>query len=128
MRHGYGFDQLAFGDGTVAADGEGQTIAIVDAFQDPNIVADLNVFDAQFNLAAPPGFQIVNQRGGAKLPSSGGANAAGWAGETSLDVEWAHAIAPKAKILLVESDSDSLSDLVAGVDFAAPPPACRSSR
>src|SRR5947209_14477104 len=56
IRHAYGFD-AAPGDGT------GQTIAIVDAFKDPNIVADLNTFDQHFGLAAPPSFSIVNQYG-----------------------------------------------------------------
>src|SRR5438067_1311949 len=50
VRHAYGFDQVSF-NGT-AADGSGQTIAIVDAFNDPNIASDLNVFDSQFGLPA----------------------------------------------------------------------------
>jgi len=45
VRHAYGFDQISFGNGTIAADGSGQTIAIVDAYDDPNIANDLHVFD-----------------------------------------------------------------------------------
>src|ERR1700760_1775468 len=112
IRHAYLFDQITL-PGGATANGQGQTIAIVDAFNDPNIAADLNVFDSQFGLQAA-NLQIVNQTGGSTLPATD----TGWAGEISLDVEWAHAIAPGAKILLVEANSDSLSDLVAGVDYA----------
>src|SRR6266436_36302 len=50
IRHAYGFDQITFNNGTVAGDGSGETIAIVDAYDDPNIVADLQMFDTQFGL------------------------------------------------------------------------------
>ena len=112
IRTAYGFNNINFGG--VAGDGSGQTIAIVDAYNDPNIKADLAVFDSQFGIAAPPSFSVVSQTGSNKLPSSD----AGWAQETSLDVEWAHAIAPGANILLVESKDDSLPDLVKGVNYA----------
>ena len=114
IRTAYGFDSASFSNGTVAADGAGQTIAIVDAFNDPNIRADLAVFDAQFGIAAPGTFDVVNQTGGTNLP----ANNADWAGEISLDVEWAHAIAPGANILLVEASSDDTSDLITAVNYA----------
>jgi subtilase family serine protease len=107
VRHAYGFDQIA-------GNGAGQTIAIVDAFNDPNIANDLATFDSQFGLTAPPSFRVVNQTGGGNLPSTD----SGWAGEISLDVEWAHAMAPAANILLVESNSDLISDLMAAVDYA----------
>jgi subtilase family serine protease len=107
IRKAYGFDQIT-GDGT------GQTIAIVDAYNDPNIVQDLATFDKQFGLSAPPSFQVVSQTGTNKLPKTD----AGWAGEISLDVEWAHAIAPGANILLVEANSSSLDDLMTAVKYA----------
>src|SRR4051794_23162328 len=113
IRKAYGFDQISFGNGSVAADGRGQTIAIVDAFNDPNIAADLNVFDAQFGLPAAD-LKVVNQTGGSRLPATD----AGWAGEIALDVEWAHAIAPAASIVLVETNPDASVDLMAGVDTA----------
>src|SRR5882672_9678109 len=56
IRHAYGFDQ-------VSGDGSGQTIAIVDAFNDPNIAADLHTFDQKFGLADPPSFNVVSQTG-----------------------------------------------------------------
>ena len=114
IRAAYGFTGLTFANGTIAADGAGQTIAIVDAYNDPNIAADLKVFDTAFDLPAPPSFKIVSQTGGAHLPKTD----SGWAGEIALDVEWAHAIAPAANILLVEADSDSTTDLLAAVNYA----------
>jgi subtilase family serine protease len=113
IRAAYNFDQLTLSNGA-AADGTGQTIAIVDAYNDPNIVADLGVFDAQFGLSAPPSLKVVNQNGGSTLPTTD----AGWDGEISLDVEWAHAMAPGANILLVEATSASLTNLIDAVNEA----------
>jgi hypothetical protein len=113
MQHAYGFDQLSFAGGR-AANGAGQTIAIVDAFNDPKIVSDLGVFDTTFGLPAPPIFQVVNQTGGSTLPK----NSADWDLEISLDVEWAHAMAPKANIMLVEATNQSDTNLLAAVTYA----------
>jgi hypothetical protein len=113
IRKAYGFDQASFGG--VTGDGSGQTIAIVAAYDDPNIASDLSVFDKRFNLVDPPSFTKVSQTGGS---TKGIAADAGWSSEIALDVEWAHAIAPKAKILLVEAKSDQLSDLMSAVDTA----------
>src|SRR5262245_7963764 len=96
IRHAYGIDQIAFG--AIVGDGAGQTIAIIDAYDDPNIAADLATFSAQFGLPAAD-FTKVNQSGGSALPPPN----KGWATEIALDVEWAHAIAPAARILLVEA-------------------------
>ncbi len=101
--HGYGFDQISFGGG-VAADGTGSTIAIVDAFDDPTIGPDLHQFDLQFHLPDPP-MTVVNQTGGSVLPVAN----PGWASEIALDVQWSHAIAPKARILLVEANDNYFS-------------------
>ena len=76
---------------TGIGDGTGQTIAIVDAYSDPNIAADLKVFDAQFSLSDPTLTQMSSTGSTTSLPRSD----AGWAQEISLDVEWAHAIAPR---------------------------------
>src|SRR5262249_20195960 len=112
IKTAYGFNGITFNG--VPGDGRGQTIAIVDAYNDPNIVADLAKFDAQFGLAAPPSFKVVNQTGGTALPKSD----RGWASEIALDVEWAHAMAPGANILLVEANSAFNSDLDAALDYA----------
>ncbi|HEV3417475.1 MAG TPA: fibronectin type III domain-containing protein [Pirellulales bacterium] len=114
MRAAYGFSGVAFG--STKADGNGQTIAIVDAYDDPKITSDLAAFDQAYGIAAPPSFNIVNESGGTNLPGTDPQQ--GWEGETALDVEWAHAIAPGANILLVETNSASDADLFAGVNYA----------
>jgi len=111
----YGVNNISFNG--VTGDGSGQTIAIVDAYNTPTISADLATFDATFGLAAPPSFKIVNQNGGNNLPANAAPHT--WALETSLDVEWAHAVAPGANILLVESNTDNDSDMYAAVQYAA---------
>ena len=93
--------------------GSGQTIAIVDAYDSPEIARDLRIFDKAFGLP-DAALTVVNQRGG----TPGGAQDAGWAGETALDVEYAHAAAPAAKILLVETDSASNKDIYSAIDYA----------
>ena len=108
VRQAYGFNKVSY-------DGSGETIAIVDAYDDPKIQADLHAFDAAFGLADP----TFTKAAPAGKPAT--ANA-GWAGETDLDVEWAHAIAPKAKILLVEALSSSDADLRTAIDYARKQP------
>ena len=99
--------------------GTGTVIAIVDAYNDPNIESDLNVFSSTFGLPACTTangcFKKVNQNGSSSsFPRSN----AGWALEIALDVEWAHAIAPGAKILLVEASSNSFTNLLTAEDYA----------
>ncbi|MFI5454361.1 MAG: hypothetical protein ACHRXM_02825 [Isosphaerales bacterium] len=96
--------------------GAGETIAIVDAYNDPKIVSDLATADVYASIPAPPSFTIINQNG-ATSPLPGGNT--GWGVEISLDVEWAHSIAPAADLLLVEANSNSLADLLKAVDTAA---------
>jgi subtilase family serine protease len=102
-----------------ATGGSGQTIAIVDAYDDPNIERDLGVYDNQYGLpactTANTCFRKVNQTGGTSYPKAN----SGWALEISLDVEIAHAICPNCKILLVEASSNSLANLGAAVNEAA---------
>ena len=90
MRAAYGVNQAMFG--AVVGNGAGQTIAIIDAYNQPNLSSDLTAFDQAFGLAAPPSFKQINQTGGTTLPSN--APTGGWGVEESLDVEWAHVIAP----------------------------------
>lgn len=112
VRHAYGFDQVTFGNGIVG-DGTGTTIAIVDAYDNPNIASDLQKFNAAFGLPNT-GFTKVNQTGGTKMPAANKS----WATEIALDVQWAHAIAPGANILLVEAKSNSMADLMTAVNYA----------
>src|SRR5262249_53402102 len=99
--------------------GSGTTIAIVDAYDDPSIANDLSVFDKQYGLSAPASFIKVglNSSGVASTTRFPSADS-GWAGEIELDVEWAHAVAPKASILLGEPPSESDADLRGPVDSA----------
>lgn len=109
IRHAYGFDQIT-------NQGAGQVIGIVDAYDDPNVQSDLAVFSKHYNLpactVANNCFREVYENG--RRPAAN----ANWSLEISLDVQWAHAIAPQATILLVETSSNSLTDLIAGVDLA----------
>jgi subtilase family serine protease len=110
----YGFNQITFNNGTIKGDGTGQTIAIVDAYDQPNIAGDLATFDSTYGLPAPPSFTKVNQSGGTSYPATDPT----WGLEISLDVEWAHAMAPGANILLVEANSSGDADLLTAVDYA----------
>ena len=116
LRTAYGLNSLSFGSTT--ADGAGQTIAIVDAYNAPTLTSDLSTFDNLYGLSAPT-LTIESQTGSTtSLPVSAPDKGDSWAEETSLDVEWAHAIAPKANILLVEATTDSDANLYAAVDTA----------
>ena len=91
IRHVYGFDQIVFNNGTILADGSGQTIAIVDAYDDPNIASDLTAFDSAFGLPDPPSFTRAASMNSGKHaagtdPKGVGTN--NWELETALDVEW----------------------------------------
>jgi len=118
VRHAYGFDQVFFRHKRrdVPGDGRGQTIAIVTAYDAPTITNDLNVFSQRFGLPTTDAYgkatlsKVISR---SRPPTD-----AGWALEASLDVEWAHAVAPKAHILLVEAASASTTDLLSAVDYA----------
>lgn len=109
IRAAYGIDKLA-------ADGTGRNIVIIDAFQAPQIQHDLDLFDAVFelpdttvNIVAPDGLTPFDQND---------ANQVGWSAEISLDVEWAHAVAPKAGITLVLSKTNDDADILSATKYA----------
>ena len=116
---GYGPAQFrtAYGLPSTTA-GSGQTIGIVDAYDDPSAEKDLGTYSTAFGLpsctTANGCFKKVNQTGGTSYPKRDG----GWALEISLDVQVAHAACPSCKILLVEASSNSFSNLLAGEDYA----------
>jgi subtilase family serine protease len=83
-------------------DGSGETIVIVDPFGSPTITSDLRHFDAAFGLSGPPSLRIIAPAGAIPAGRSAGYRL-GVAFETTLDVEWAHVMAPRASILLVET-------------------------
>jgi subtilase family serine protease len=112
MRNAYGVQSLL----DAGDDGTGSTIVIIDAYGSDTIQNDLALFDANFGLPAPT-LNII-QPDGPPSPTSA-ANLLGWKGETTLDVEWAHAIAPGATIDLVEAKSNSDADILSATEAVA---------
>jgi subtilase family serine protease len=96
--------------------GKGRTIVIVDAFGSPTISNDLLEFDQYLGLGTPPLRVVKVGHGPAFDPGNG--DMVGWAEETSLDVEYAHAGAPAAKIVLVEVAKETMQQLALGVRYA----------
>lgn len=103
VRHAYGFDQIA-------GDGSGQTIGIVVAYGSPTLQSDLANFSSTYGLPAAS-LKVYYPQGTPAADS-------GWALETSLDVEWAHAMAPGASIVVVVAKTANLSNLLSAVDYA----------
>ena len=97
-----------------ATGGKG-TIALIDAYDDPNVENDLAIFDKQYTL---PACTTANGCFEKHKMSNSIATNSGWAMEMALDVEWAHAIAPKAKIMLVEAKTPSGANLLSAIDYA----------
>ena len=116
----------------IQGDGRGQTIAIVDAYDYPTALSDLNAFSTYFGLptfngAGGPTFEKLNQTGGTSLPGTdpAGPSDNDWEGEEALDIEWAHAMAPMANIILFEATNDTGnngSNLFTAVQTAANTP------
>jgi len=128
IRAAYGLPPLS---GATPADlGAGQTIYIVDAHDHPNAFADLAAFSTTFGLpgcasaplSAPAGagctFSVAYTDHGGQLLKSAPAYDAEWAAEIALDVEWAHAIAPLARLVLIEVPGDDSTQLLGGVALA----------
>lgn len=105
IKHAYGFDQIT-GDGT------GQTIAIVNAYGSPTLQSDLNTFCAAYGIPTTT-LQIYYPQGAPQ------GTAYDWSLETTLDVQWAHAIAPGATIVVVIAKSATFANLLDAVDYAA---------
>ncbi len=110
---GYNVSQIRAAYSLPSSGGAGTTIAIVNAYDVPSILSDLTIFSAQFNLPIPnsTNFEVVKMNQSI-VPNSN------WTTETCLDVEWAHAIAPDAKILLVEAVNNTDDSLLSAVDYA----------
>lgn len=120
IRHAYGIDSLP-------ATGKGHSIAIVDAYDDPTVAADLLTYTQTFKLPllnGLPGQPSCTIKSGPhpcfeKIYSGPKPKTnAGWALETALDSQWAHAIAPQADLLLIEAPNASLSNLFSAIDLA----------
>lgn len=115
---GYSPGQLATAYGVNAAAATTQTVAIVDAYADPSVTADLDAFDSHYGLPAETStsFKVVSQTGGSV---SGVTTDVGWAGEITLDVDAVRGLCHACKILLVEANSSSGDDLATAVNYAA---------
>jgi hypothetical protein len=122
LRNAYGVNALG-----TANQGQGMTIGIVDEFNDTDITSDANAFSAEYNLPKLDGLggdPTMTVRLDTALASVGTAAGTGVGVETSLDVEWAHAMAPRANILLVEvpasgTVANEFAELLHGVQLAA---------
>jgi subtilase family serine protease len=101
LQNAYGLAPLL----SAGYDGKGQTIVIIESFGSPTIKADLKAFDAAFNLPDPPSFQVLAPLGAVPFDPNNN-DQVGWAFETTLDVQWAHAMAPGASIVVLTSPVD----------------------
>ncbi|MET9382544.1 carboxypeptidase regulatory-like domain-containing protein [Streptomyces sp. NPDC002928] len=101
-----------------ATNGGGQTVAIVDAFDNPNAEAELATYRTQYGLSACTTangcFKKIDQRGGTDYPVAN----AGWGAEIALDIQMVSAVCPNCHILLVESDDNYMENLGAAVNQA----------
>ncbi len=115
---GYGPSDLLSAYNLPSGGGSGQTVAIVDAYNDPNAESDLATYRSQYGLPACTTangcFKKVDENGGTSYPRS----STGWAGEISLDLDMVSAIAPNAHIILVEAKTANMTDLGTGVNTA----------
>jgi subtilase family serine protease len=116
----YGLNGIKFptSSGVVKGDGTGETIALIEMYHYPNLASDLHTFDQSYGLPDPT-LNVINQAGNRTDLS--------WGQEAALDVEWAHAIAPGAGILVVEAapgyyNDQALQNLIAAVQTAAATP------
>ncbi len=115
---GYGLGGISFtssSGNTVAGDGSGQTIALIEEYSDPNLQESLNTFDATYGLANIT-LDVINQAGSQTDHE--------WGNEQSLDVEWTHAIAPGANIVVFEvspgaSQTNAFDNLLSAVQAAS---------
>jgi len=99
VRAAYGIDKL-HGEGIT---GKGQTIVLIDAYGSPTALSDLQTFSTTFGLPGPD-LTIIHPDGTPTFSKSMHGVQAGWAFETSLDLQWAHAIAPDAKLVLIAAN------------------------
>jgi subtilase family serine protease len=108
----------AYGVDPASTTATGQLVAIVDAFSDPNVLAELNAFNAQYGLPAETAtsFKVVNQSGAASPLPAGNTK---WAGEIALDVQTVRGLCHVCKIVLVEATTNSFDDLATAEATAA---------
>jgi subtilase family serine protease len=115
IRTAYGLDNLI----KAGLDGAGETIIIIDSYGSPTIADDLRRFDAGYHLPAPPSFTILHPYGEVPWDPTTYPDQPGWAAEVTLDVEWAHAMAPGASIVLLTSPVDETEGVQGLPEFLA---------
>lgn len=111
----YGLNDVVL-NGNIPGDGAGMTVAVIGDHGIPNVEENLRTFSRAYGLPDPPSFRVVNQYGGSVLPppdTTGGAQL-----EYNMDVQWVHAIAPKANILLVLANDLSYANTYQAIDYA----------
>ncbi len=111
MRAAYGVQPLLNG----GLNGSGKTIVIVDAYGSSTLAQDLAIFDSAWGIAAPPHFTVLSPFG---IDPTNLNNLIGWSGETTLDTEWSHAIAPSANIVVVLAKSNDDQDILNATQYA----------
>jgi subtilase family serine protease len=114
MRHAYGIDTLI----NAGLTGAGRTIVIIDAFQSPTLPSDLDTFDTNYGLPSRSTFFSQVAPDGLTPFDPSNSDMVGWSAEITLDVEWAHAIAPGAKVVLVLAKSDQDADILSATVYA----------
>jgi subtilase family serine protease len=114
IRKAYGITSLLDAGYT----GRGQTIVIIVSFGSPTLEQDLKTFDATFGLPDPPSLTVLSPLGTVPFDPTN-ADQYGWAGETSLDVQWAHAMAPSANIVVLTSPVDETQGVQGLPEFLA---------
>jgi subtilase family serine protease len=113
MRTAYGVKSMV----DAGITGKGQTIVIIDSYGNPTVSEDLKQFDRDYNLPDPPSFRVIAPLG-TKPFDVKNADMVGWAQETDLDVQWAHAIAPGANIVLLTSPVSETQGVQGMPEFA----------
>ena len=101
LQNAYGLTPLL----SAGYNGKGQTIVLIESFGSPTVKADLKAFDEAYNLPDPPAFQVLAPLGAVPFDPNNN-DQVNWAFETNLDVEWAHAMAPGANIVVLTSPVD----------------------
>ena len=114
IRHAYGVDSLTNAGDT----GVGQTIVIIDSFGSPTLASDLASFDAGYGLPAPPSLTVLSPLGTVPYDPTNG-DMVNWAFETTLDVEWSHAMAPGASIVVLTSPVSETEGVQGMPEFAS---------
>lgn len=115
IRNAYGLTSMIDAGFT----GLGQTIVLIESYGSPTIVADLQVFDQGYGLPDPPSIKVISPIGTVPFDPTAIPDQIGWAFETSLDVEWAHALAPSANIVVLTSPVDETEGVQGMPEFLA---------